>query len=101
MNDKSTIRFFYNMGIEFFHNLQATYGMNQLLSMFENENCYADTSSVDYDSSAQLSNDFQQMSFDASEPDVLQTPHKERVLSADVVISGVIVFYLNAFSLLF
>lgn len=96
VNDKSTVRFFYNMGIEFFHNLQATYGLNQLLSMFENENCGADTSSIDYDSSAhQLSNDFQQMSFDTSEPDVLQTPHKERVLPPNVVISGVVCFLLS------
>lgn len=83
MNDKSTIRFFYNMGIEFFHNLQATYGMNQLLSMFESEKSCFDTSTGDYDNNTQLSNDFQQMSFDASEPEVPQTPHKERVLSTD------------------
>lgn len=69
------------MGIEFFHNLQATYGLSQLMSILENENGSADSSSVDYESSAQLSTDFQQMSFDASEQEMPpQTPHKERVL---------------------
>lgn len=81
MNDRPTIRFFYNMGIEFFRNLQATYGMNQVLSMLESENGCADTSCIDYDSSGQLSNDFQQIAFESNEPEVPQTPHKERVLT--------------------
>lgn len=93
VNDKSTIRFFYNMGIEFVQNLQATYGVNQLRSIFEGDNSCIDTSSVDYDNNAaQLSNDFQQASVEANEPEVSYTPHKERVLSTNDVISVVDVF---------
>lgn len=68
------------MGLEFYQNLQATYG-SQLMSFFENENGIVDTASNDYDT-AQLSNDFQQISFEGSEQELpLQTPHKERVSS--------------------
>lgn len=74
------------MGIEFVQNLQATYGVNQLRSIFEGDNGCTDTSSVDYDNNAtQLSNDFQQGGLEASEPEVQYTPHKERVLSLNIV----------------
>lgn len=75
------------MGIEFYQYLQSIYGPNQLLAMLESENGCVDTSSVDYDNNGQLSNDFQQMGFEANEPEQMpQTPHKERVLFADILL---------------
>lgn len=71
--DLATLRFFYNLGHEFFKSLQTTYGTNAIVSVIENENPYFMASDAycqqsdggdRYDGGVLLSNDFQQMAIE-------------------------------------
>lgn len=69
------------MGIEFFKNLQATYGTGPLIAMIEgaDNNYNSDGSPTEPDRSEiiqnQISSDFQQLNFESNEMGN-QTPHK-------------------------
>lgn len=80
VHDKATVRFYYNLGIEFFKNLQTTYGMNQLIQMFDTETSLSDGYGV-YEQervesvSSQMTAEFQHMSIDPKESES-KTPNK-------------------------
>lgn len=63
VNDKSTVRFFYNFGIEYFKHLQTLYGHNQLMSMIEGDNYEQAPSDVDSQHNDMTAN-LQQMNLD-------------------------------------
>lgn len=87
MNDLATLRFFYNLGHEFYKNLQTNYGTSAILSVIEAENPYFmpsdgygqnDGDRYDGANSVLLSNDFQQMTIENKKMDTpnLNNPSK-------------------------
>lgn len=81
MNDKVTVRFFYNLGIEYFKHLQQVYGYGGVMAMIDGDSVspgYDQSPSVanDVDSTMQnqLNNDFQQMNFDTNEIEAQSPP---------------------------
>lgn len=85
MNDKVSVRFYYNLGIEYFKLLQNVHGHGQLMAMIDGEpnanNNYDQQSSNDHESQPnQLAADIQQLSFaDVNEGDV-PSPSKVRIV---------------------
>lgn len=83
VNDKVSLRFFYNLGIEYFKFLQQVHGYGGVMAMIDGDNVsggYEPTPSVasDVDSTVQhqqLANDFQQLNFDSNEIET-QSPSK-------------------------
>lgn len=73
----ATLRFFFNLGIEYFGSLQTAYGRNQLLAYINEE--IDGLSSIDVDRGesvhSQMAAEFQQMSFESNDGNA-QTPHK-------------------------
>lgn len=81
MNDKVSVRFFYNLGIEYFKYLHQVYGYGRVMAMIDGDNVnsgYDQTPSVasDVDTTVQhqLTNDFQQMNFDSNETETQSPP---------------------------
>lgn len=77
VNDKVSMRFFYNMGIEYFKYLKDVHGYGGVMAMIDGDNVTVSNaydqspsvaSDVDATSQHQLANDFQQFNLDA--PDV-------------------------------
>lgn len=67
VNDKPTVRFFYNMGVEYFKYLSSVYGFDVVKSM-ANGDYFCEPTAADID--PQMFSDFQHMQLEAAEPDV-------------------------------
>lgn len=74
VNDKASLRFFYNFGVEYFQYLKTIHGVGNLMAMIDGDNVtlsnpYEQSPSVASDVDAtpqhQLANDFQQFNLDA------------------------------------
>lgn len=63
-HDMATLRFFYNLGHEYFQNLSTTYGLGPILSIIEQENPFFGAETDRYDGSGGVATDFQQMNID-------------------------------------
>lgn len=82
VNDKSSLRFFYNLGVEYFKYLRDVHGYGGVMAMIDGDNvnsAYDQSSSVagdvDTTSQHQLANDFQQFNLDTPEIET-QSPSK-------------------------
>lgn len=82
VNDKVSVRFFYNLGIEYFKYLQLTLGHNAVMAMIDGdcvtsgyEHSPSVASDVDTESQQQVINDFQQLNLDTNEIET-QSPSK-------------------------
>lgn len=77
VNDKVTVRFFYNLGIEYFKHLQMVHGHGHLMALIDGDTTF-DTNISEVDSQqSQLTSEFQQMGLDGN--DIEQpTPLKVR-----------------------
>lgn len=79
VNDKVSVRFYYNLGIEYFKLLQQVHGYGQLMAMIDGEPCVGSTyveqqTNVDSEQT-QLTNDLQQINFESNEIEI-QSPSK-------------------------
>lgn len=79
VHDLSTLRFFYNMGHEFFKNLQSKYGLGPILSMIDNEPTYSDEGD-------RLAANFQPLAIESPEKDSPNSngkvrPHNNTILA--------------------
>lgn len=73
VHDLSTLRFFYNLGHEFFKNLQSKYGLGPILSMIDNEPTYSDEGE-------RLAANFQPLAIESPEKDSPNSNSKVRHL---------------------
>lgn len=72
------MRFFYNLGIEYFKHLQSVHGLGHLMALIDGDVPFeANSSDVDSQQS-QLTSDFQQMSFDGND---IEQPTPSKVKS--------------------
>lgn len=71
VNDKSTMRFFYNLGIEYYKHLTTQYGHAYVMGLMDGP-LFEQTPS-ELDAPNQLAVEFGQMTFDGSDPDVHQS----------------------------
>lgn len=78
MNDKVSVRFYYNLGVEYFKLLQQVHGYGQLMAMIDGEPCVGSTydqqTNIDGEQN-QLATDLQQINFESNEIEV-QSPSK-------------------------
>lgn len=73
MNDKISIRFFYNLGIEYFKHLSAVYGYGQVMAMVDGEGLgMYETNPNELDPNQLLTAEFQQMVLDGNESEMHQ-----------------------------
>lgn len=82
MNDKVSVRFFYNLGIEYFKFLQQVYGYGGVMAMIDGDSVtsgydHSPPAVSDVDTNVQLVSDFQQLNFDSNEIEA-QSPSKVR-----------------------
>lgn len=70
-NDSVSIRFFYNLGIEYFKHLINVYGYGHVMAMVDGEGGAYDQNPNDLDAN-QMTADFQQMGLDGNETDMHQ-----------------------------
>ena len=78
VNDKVSVKFYYNLGIEYFKVLQQVYGHGQLMAMIDGEPCVGsnfDPQVNDIDPTNQLVSDIQQMNFESNDIEI-QSPTK-------------------------
>lgn len=78
MHDKVSVRFYYNLGVEYFKLLQQVHGHGQLMAMIDGEPCVGsnfDPQVNDVDPSNQQVSDIQQMNFESNEIGI-QSPSK-------------------------
>lgn len=90
MNDKVSIRFFYNLGIEYFKYLKDNQGYGSVMAMIDGDNVTVSSagyeqspsvaSDVDTTSQHQLNNDFQQFNLDTPEIEAAASPSKVNFL---------------------
>lgn len=81
VSDKVSLRFFYNLGIEYFKFLKQSFGYMRVMSMIDGDNVNSGydqspsvASDVDATAQQQLTNDFHQLNFDSNEAEVQSPP---------------------------
>ncbi|XP_031628547.1 protein ovarian tumor locus-like [Contarinia nasturtii] len=80
LNDKASLKFYYNLGVEYYKLLQQVYGTGQLMAMIDGEPCvennFDQQSSENESQQNQLVSDMQQMNFESNDNDVQTSPSK-------------------------
>lgn len=79
VNDKTSLRFYYNLGVEYFKLLQNVYGNGQLMAMIDGEPCIGNSFEQppnDMESQQnQIVSDLQQLNFEPNDAEI-QSPSK-------------------------
>lgn len=85
MNDKTSLRFYYNLGVEYFKLLQNVHGHGQLMAMIDGEPCvstnnYEQQPNEIDNQQNQIATDLQQLSFDSNDVEI-QSPSKVKLIT--------------------
>lgn len=75
VNDKVSVRFYYNLGIEYYKLLQQVHGSGQLMAMIDGDSCVS-TNNYDDVESNQLVPEFQHLNFESNTEIDIQSPTK-------------------------
>lgn len=75
VNDKVSVRFYYNLGIEYYKLLQQVHGHGQLMGMIDGEPGVGYDQQTNDPEQTQLVTDLQQLTFESNENEI-QSPSK-------------------------
>lgn len=78
MNDKVSLKFYYNLGIEYYKLLQQVYGTGQLMQMIDGEPSDNQFEQQSNENENQLVADLQQLNFESNDVDNQASPSKVR-----------------------
>lgn len=83
VNDKTSLRFYYNLGVEYFKLLQNVHGTGQLMAMIDGEPCVTSSTYEQQPNEVEIQQnqmvaDLQQLNFESNENVEIQSPTKVR-----------------------